>query len=55
MNKIYNAIIVDDEKLARADLMDVLSEISSVNVVGEADSIKSAIDEISKHKPDMCN
>ncbi len=53
MNKVYKALIVDDERLARKDLKDLLSEIRDIEVVGEADSVTTAIKAIQELKPDV--
>ncbi len=47
------AIIVDDERLAREELKNLLSDISNVEVVDECDSAESAITSVDKLKPDM--
>jgi len=48
-----NAIIVDDERPARKELGILLKKISDINVVGEADNIKDAIELIEAKKPDL--
>lgn len=53
MDKIYTALIVDDEPLARIDLIAVLSAFEQVEVVGEADSIASARNQMDKLDPDI--
>ncbi|MFH0762058.1 MAG: LytTR family DNA-binding domain-containing protein [Bacteroidota bacterium] len=53
MDKIYTALIVDDEPLARTDLIAVLSGFEEVTVVGEADSIASARNQIEKLDPEI--
>jgi len=53
MDKIYTALIVDDEPLARIDLIAVLSAFEQVEVVGEADSVASARKQIEKLDPDI--
>jgi two-component system, LytTR family, response regulator len=47
------AIIVDDERLARLNLVKLLEPHTAVEIVGEADSIKSAVELISFHKPQL--
>ena len=49
----YKAIIVDDEKLARIDLKDVLKSFEEFEIVGEANSLHSAEVMINKLHPDM--
>jgi len=53
MKKSYKALIVDDERLARIDLIDILTEFENVKVIGEADSVPSATKAIKELKPDV--
>lgn len=53
MEKKIKALIVDDEELARSDLNAMLSKFSSVEIVGEANNIKTAIEAIAKYNPDI--
>ena len=53
MAKHFNALIVDDERLARKDLISLLSSYDQVSVIGEADSVPSAIKAIQKLSPDV--
>lgn len=50
---MIRAIIIDDEPLARKDLRTVLSELKDIEIVGEADSIKSAKALLKKSRPDL--
>jgi len=52
MNKI-KALVVDDERLARKELILMLKEFESIVVVSEADGVNSALVEIKKHNPDV--
>lgn len=52
MNRL-KAIIVDDERLARNQLRSMLAEHSAIQVIGEADSVQTAIDAIRDLKPDV--
>lgn len=52
MNKI-NIIIIDDERLARKELIFLLKDIPNVVVLGEAKNIKDAIELIAAKKPDL--
>jgi two-component system LytT family response regulator len=52
MNKI-KAVIVDDERLARKELASMLSELENVELLGEADSVKSATKLINTSSPDV--
>src|SRR5512133_1127119 len=47
------AIIVDDERLARVNLRNLLEHHPEIEVVGEAGSCKSAIESISFYKPQL--
>ncbi len=53
MKEKIKALIVDDEELARSDLHSLLSKIPFVEVVGEANSIKTAIEAIEKFNPSV--
>lgn len=53
MSDILKAIIIDDERLARNVLKSHLSEFSEIEIVGEADNVKTAIDVIKKTIPDV--
>lgn len=47
------AIIVDDERLARKELINLLKEFPNVEVIKECDSAEDAISEVDKLKPDV--
>lgn len=47
------ALVVDDERLARKDLIGMLNEIPNVETVGEAQDVPSAIQAIESYKPDI--
>jgi two-component system LytT family response regulator len=49
----YRALLVDDERLARKELRSMLSEHDAVEVVGEADSVATAAEQIEAHAPDI--
>jgi two-component system LytT family response regulator len=53
MKNIYNALIVDDERLARQDLKDLLKECENIRIVGEADSVNTAVKAIEELNPDV--
>jgi len=53
MKKKYRAIIVDDERLARKDLRSLLTENGKIEIIGEADSVGSAVDLINQYDPDI--
>lgn len=48
-----NAIIVDDERPARKELIFLLQDFPEIKILGEADSITSAIELIQSMKPDL--
>ena len=47
------AIIVDDERLARVNLRKLLLPFEEIEILGEADSCKSAIEMINLHNPQL--
>jgi two-component system LytT family response regulator len=49
----YRVLLVDDERLARARLRDMLAEFSEINVVAEADSVAEALVAVEKHHPEI--
>ena len=49
----YQAIIVDDEKLARLDLRNVLRTFDEIEIIGEANSVNSAELLINKLHPNL--
>ena len=51
--KKYRTIIVDDEKFTRGDLRELLSAYPTIEVVGEAKNIKTAVEAIERLKPDL--
>ena len=53
MKKKFSTLIVDDERLARKDLIAMLEDHESIRVVGEAEDVSSAIQAIEQHKPDI--
>jgi DNA-binding LytR/AlgR family response regulator len=46
-------LIVDDEPIARTVLREELESIADVEIVGETDNGSSALEEISRHQPDL--
>jgi len=53
MNPKYRALIVDDENLARKDLISILEEFKEIESVGEENNITSAKDAIEKLNPNL--
>lgn len=54
MNKIeYNALVIDDERLARKELIGMLSEFSCIKSIHEADDVSSAVKMIESVNPNL--
>jgi len=53
MARALNALVVDDERLARKDLISLLRAHGNITVVGEADDVPSAVKAIEKLCPDV--
>lgn len=53
MNKIWNALIVDDELLARQRLKRLLSDFECINIVGEASNGAEGLQQIEQLNPDL--
>ena len=53
MSSPLKALIVDDERLARARLRSMVSVHENIRVVAEADSVTSALDAIQATRPDV--
>ena len=51
--KIWKALIVDDERLARQKLRSMLAEFSNIEIIGEADSAVQAAEQIEKSTPNV--
>ncbi len=47
------ALVIDDERLARKELIKLLDEFAIMNVVGEAANADEALELIEKHNPDI--
>jgi two-component system LytT family response regulator len=50
---MIKTVIIDDERLARVELQNLLKEIPSVEVVGQASFAEEAVEIIEKVKPDL--
>jgi two-component system LytT family response regulator len=48
-----NALIVDDERAARSELIFLLKSFPEINVIGEADNIDDAVSIITRKRPDI--
>lgn len=53
MQRHFKTLIVDDEALLRDYLRDLLKRFPSIEVVAEADSVKSAVTAIERHRPNL--
>ncbi len=53
MNKRLKAIVIDDERLARKHLTDLLKHFSAIEVIAEADSCKRGIALLKECQPDI--
>lgn len=53
MKKPYKAIVIDDERLARNDMISMLKEYPDILVTGEASDVPSALKAIEQHNPDL--
>ena len=53
MQKKFSAFIVDDERLARADLISMLTGYKNIEVVGEASDVASGAKAIKTSNPDI--
>jgi two-component system, LytTR family, response regulator len=53
MNRLWKAVIVDDERLARVKLRTMLEIYSHITVIGEADNSEDALRLINKAQPDV--
>tara|TARA_R110002167_G_scaffold307322_4_gene512030 strand:+ start:516 stop:1247 length:732 start_codon:yes stop_codon:yes gene_type:complete len=49
----FKALLVDDERLARQELRELLAEFSDVRIIGEAKNLTQAVDLIKDKKPDI--
>lgn len=53
MPKKYKTLIVDDERLARKELISLLREFENIKIVGEADSVSTASKAVKELEPDV--
>jgi two-component system LytT family response regulator len=51
--KTYRSLIIDDERLARATLKDMLADYPVIDIIGEADSVEQSIPLIIKLDPQV--
>lgn len=52
-DKPLNAIIIDDERMARQELLRLLKKHPNITVVEQAENIDEGFEEIQKHQPDI--
>ncbi len=52
-DKPLNAIIIDDERMARQELLRLLKKHPNITVVAQAENIDQGFDEIQAHQPDI--
>ncbi|MBK8711052.1 MAG: LytTR family transcriptional regulator DNA-binding domain-containing protein [Niastella sp.] len=50
---MYKAIIIDDERLARAELKKLLTDLPEIEVIGEAANAKEGLERIEELNPDL--
>ncbi len=50
---MHKAIIIDDERLARAELRRLLLEYPEIEIIDEAANVDEALDKIDLHNPDI--
>ena len=53
MKRPLNALVVDDERLARKDLISLLCAYDNISVIGEAEDVPSAVSAIERLNPDV--
>src|SRR4028118_1025310 len=53
MEKVWKALIIDDERLARSKLRAMLAKFTNVKIEGEADCVSDAVELIESLKPDV--
>lgn len=51
--KTYRSLVIDDERLARVTLLDMLADYPGIQVVGEAESVADSINLITRLQPDL--
>jgi len=53
MKRVWKTLIVDDERLARKKMRQMLSEFPEIEIVGEADGVSEAVKLIEETAPDV--
>ncbi len=49
----YSALVIDDERLARKNIISLVSKYEMIDVIGEADNVEIAVEKISLLNPDI--
>jgi two-component system LytT family response regulator len=52
-DKTLNAIIIDDERMARQELLRLLKKHPHIKVISQAENIDQGLEEIEQHQPDI--
>lgn len=50
---MINALIVEDSELAREELLNLLADYGSINIIAQAEDFESAVDKIKTLSPDL--
>ncbi|MBN2009096.1 response regulator transcription factor [candidate division KSB1 bacterium] len=53
MKKTYRALVIDDERLARKDLIAMLGQFDNIEIIGEAENVPTAKQAIDQLNPDI--
>ena len=53
MKRPLSALVIDDERLARKDLISLLSAYDNITVIGEAEDVPSAVSAVERLNPDV--
>jgi len=51
--KKHKVLVVDDERLARKDIISMLNELPNIDIIGEAEDVPSALKAIQELNPDI--
>ena len=52
-NRLLKVLVVDDEMLARDELKYLLERTKEVEIIGEADCVEDALEELMQSRPDI--
>jgi two-component system, LytTR family, response regulator len=53
VKRVFNVLVIDDERLARKDLISLLGAHENIRVIGQADDAPSAVRAIERLNPDV--